>query len=176
MMEKNQFSYVGKIIKTFGYKGGLIVHIEDSFCKIIMKTEFVFVEIQHERVPFFIVSVENQYDNIFSVVLEDIDTMEKAQKITGCQLFLVESGKPKKKSRDFVLKDLAGFDVIDEKSGNIGKIKQILELPQQHIMQVFHGKKEILIPFHEDIVISIDMEHKSVNIKAPEGLIDFYLE
>ena len=175
-MEKIQFSSLGKIVKTFGYKGELIVHIEDGFCRQIKKTEFVFVEIQHERVPFFIVSIENQHNNIFSIQLEDIDNLEKAQKLVGCGLFLTETGKTKKTSSDFNLKDLIGFDVTDKKSGNIGKIKQILELPQQHIMQVFHDKKEILIPFNEAIVISIDVAQKTVNIQAPEGLIDFYMK
>ena len=81
MAEKIQFSFVGKLIKTFGYKGELIAHIENSFCKKITKTEFVFVEIQHERVPFFIMSIENQSGNIFSLMLEDTDNPEKAQSL-----------------------------------------------------------------------------------------------
>jgi len=176
MKEKEKFSYVGKIIKTQGYKGGFIAHIEPGFKEKIIKTEFVFVEIQHERVPFFILSIEHQYNNIFSILLEDIDYLEKAQKLSGCGLFLAESGKTAKTSHKFDLKDLVGFDVVDKKSGNIGKIDQILKLPQQQIMQVFHGKKEILIPFNEDIVLSIDAKNKTVNIQAPEGLIDFYME
>lgn len=175
-MEKIKFSSLGKIIKTFGYKGGLIAVIEERFCKQLKKTEFVFVEIQHERVPFFIVAVENQHSNIFSFVLEDIDTSEKARELVGSALFIAETGKPKKISADFNLKDLIGFEVTDEKSGNVGTIHQILELPQQHIMQLFNNKKEILIPFNEDIVLSIDVKHKIIKIKAPEGLIDFYME
>ncbi|HNW90194.1 MAG TPA: ribosome maturation factor RimM [Bacteroidales bacterium] len=180
MREKEKFSYAGKIIKTQGYKGGLIAHIEPGFKEKIIKTEFVFVEIQHERVPFFIVSIEHQYNNVFFILLEDIDILEKAQKLSGCGLFLMETAKAEKSSQkafhNYDLKDLTGFDVVDNKSGNIGKIDQILELPQQHIMQVFHDKKEILIPFNEDIVLSIDVVHKRVNIQAPEGLIDFYME
>lgn len=180
MREKEKFSYAGKIIKTQGYKGGFIAHIEPGFIEKIIITEFVFVEIQHERVPFFIVSIERQYNNVFFILLEDIDILEKAQKLSGCGLFLIESAKAEKTSQkefhNYDLKNLAGFDVVDKESGNIGKIDQILELPQQHIMQVFHGKKEILIPFNEDIVLSIDIVHKKVNIQAPEGLIDFYME
>lgn len=175
MMEKNQFSYVGKIVKTFGYKGELMAHIEDSFCKKIEKTEFVFVDIQHERVPFFIVSAENQNKNIFLIRLEDIDDQETAQQFSGSGLYIYEPIK-NKKAKNTELKDLVGFEVVDHKFGIVGKIEQILELPQQFIMQIFKDKKEILIPFNEDIVKDIDAKHQTINIKAPDGLIDFYME
>jgi len=175
-MEKEQFSYVGKIIKTLGYKGEILAQIEPGFIDKFKKTEFVFVEIQHEQVPFFIVSRENKYHHVFSFTLEDIDTVEKAQKLAASRLFIAESVKKKKLSGDFELKDLIGFEVVDKKSGKIGKISQFLELPQQQIIQVFQDKKEILIPFNEAIVLAIDVHHKTISIQAPEGLIDFYLK
>jgi len=175
-MEKSQFSFAGKIIKTFGYKGELLFHIEDAFCKKIKKTEFVFVEIAHERVPFFIVSIENQKGSVFSVKLEDLDTIEKARQLTGCSLYLLNSDKIKVASHDFEIRDLVGFEVTDADYGKMGKITQLLELPQQHIMQIFIGKKEVLIPFNEHTVMAIDVENKTIDIRAPEGLIDFYLK
>lgn len=175
-MEKSQFSFAGKIIKTFGYKGELLFHIEDAFCKKIKKTEFVFVEITHERVPFFIVSIENQKGTIFSVKLEDIDTVEKARQLNGCNLYLLNSDKTKVEARDYEIRDLAGFEVTDADYGKMGEITKILELPQQHIMQIFIGKKEVLIPFNEHTIINIDVENKTIDIQAPEGLIDFYLK
>jgi len=175
-VEKEQFSLLGKIIKTFGYKGELTVCIEDGFCKKIKKTEFVFVEIQHERVPFFIISIENQYNNIFTLRLEDVDSLEKAQKLAGCRLFTTETAKHKNSSKNVDLKSLEGFDVYDDKHGKIGKINQVLELPQQYILQIFHHDKEILVPFNENIVKDINIPEKAIYISTPEGLIDFYLK
>ena len=43
-------------------------------------------------------------------------------------------------------------------------------------MQIYIGKKEILIPFNEHTIINIDVESKTIDIQAPEGLIDFYLK
>ncbi|HOY32894.1 MAG TPA: ribosome maturation factor RimM [Bacteroidales bacterium] len=174
-MEKTPFSCVGKIVKTFGFKGGLIAHIESSFSKKFLETEFVFVEIQHERVPFFIMVAEEQCNNNFSMLLEDIDSLEKARKLTGSRLYIAEPEK-NKKSRTVGLEDLTGFELIDKNFGKVGKIHQILELPQQLIMQVFCGKKEVLIPFNEKIVEQIDAVSKTVFIQAPGGLIDFYLK
>ncbi len=175
-MEKEKFSYVGKIIKTLGYKGEILAQIEAGFIDKFKKAEFVFVEIQHEQVPFLIATRENKYNQVFSFTLNDIDTVEKAQKLSGCRLFLVESARKKKLSGDFELKDLIGFEVQDKISGKLGKIASFLELPQQQIMQIFKDKKEILIPFHEAIVLAIDVPHKTVSIRAPEGLIDHYLK
>lgn len=175
-MEKNQFFCLGKIIKTFGYKGDLVFYIEDSFCKNITKMEFVFVEIKHERVPFFIETAENIRNNHFSVKLQYIETVDKAQGLVGCGLYAPLSEKPKLVSISFEVKDLIGFDVTDKKSGNIGKVKQVLELPQQQILQVIFNKKEILIPFNEHTVLKINKVRKTISIDAPEGLIAFYLK
>ena len=175
-MENNQFFYLGKIIKTFGYKGELIFYIEDSYCKSIQKMDFVFVEIKHERIPFFIVSAENNNKNFFSVRLEGIDTVDKAQTLVGCGLYLPLSEKSTPVSTDFEINDLVGYGVSDKKFGKIGKVEQVLELPQQKILQIFYNKKEILIPFNENTVLEINTKRKSIRIQAPEGLIALYLE
>ena len=42
-------------------------------------------------------------------------------------------------------------------------------------MVVLHDKKEILLPLNSAFFIEINDEQREVNITAPEGLIDFYL-
>ena len=66
--------------------------------------------------------------------------------------------------------------VVDEEKGDVGKINDILEYPTQSIMQIIVGEKEVLVPIHDDIIKNIDRENKKINIKAPSGLIDMYLE
>jgi 16S rRNA processing protein RimM len=173
-MDKVSFFCLGKISKTFGYKGQVIVIMNCDDPEKYKDLESVFVEIQHERVPFFITEFSLQFRNSVALKLEDIDNSDQAQKLIGCQVYIPESEKIADKEEEFKISALSGFEVTDEKAGYLGKINQILELPQQNIMQIFQGKKEILIPLNEDFIIKIDVKKKSIRISAPEGLIEFY--
>ena len=51
----------------------------------------------------------------------------------------------------------------------------MLEYPTQAVIQVMHDGKEILIPIHDDIIQKVNKKAKTLNINAPEGLIDMYL-
>ena len=45
----------------------------------------------------------------------------------------------------------------------------------QAVIQVMKDGKEILIPIHDDIIKKVDKKAKVLTVKAPEGLIDMYL-
>jgi ribosomal 30S subunit maturation factor RimM len=42
-------------------------------------------------------------------------------------------------------------------------------------MQVFFKEKEILIPINPHVILDVDREKKEIQIDAPEGLIELYL-
>jgi len=173
-MDKETFFCLGKISKTFGYKGQVIVITESDHPDKYKTLESVFVEIQHERVPFFITEFQVQYGNSIALKLEDIDSSEQAQKLLGCLVYIPESAEIKETSDDLNVEELIGFKVTDVNSGYLGIISDILELPQQHIMQIMQDKKEILIPLAADFVKKIDFKKKTMLIAAPDGLIEFY--
>lgn len=175
-MDKDTFFYLGRISKTFGYKGQVIVIFENDDPEKYEKLEFFFVEIKHERVPFFVLEYNIQNNNTVAIKFEDINNPDDSQKILGCKIYIPESDKNKTGADEFNMNDLIGFHVSDVTHGKIGKISDILKLPQQNIMQIFQDKKEILIPLNQDFIKKIDFKKKSMLIDAPEGLIGFYLQ
>ena len=76
----------------------------------------------------------------------------------------------------FYYHEITGFSIVDENHGNIGQIQQVLEYPNQAVFQVFSNEKEVLIPISNEIIKLVDREKKQIKIKAPEGLIEIYLE
>ena len=52
-----------------------------------------------------------------------------------------------------------------------------MELPQQSVLEIKHSSgKEILIPITDEVVKKVDRTAKTIEINAPEGLIDIYLD
>jgi 16S rRNA processing protein RimM len=67
------------------------------------------------------------------------------------------------------------FDVVDHQKGDIGKIVNILDYPNNPIMEIEHDHKQILVPIKDEIIVKVDRDQKKMFIHAPEGLIDLYL-
>jgi len=73
------------------------------------------------------------------------------------------------------VKQLIGFGVTDLKHGYIGQITQLLELRGHSLLQIDSDGKEVLIPYRDEIILSVDELRKTLHIEAPEGLIELYL-
>lgn len=174
-MKKEECFLFGKIIKTHGYKGELIVSVSFIIPDISNKIEFVFIEIDGLLVPFFFESCQGS-GNFLNIKFEDVDSDEVSCRLCGCNLWLPRelfhsaSGKFKEVS------GFSGYCVKDKIKGDIGILHDVTEMPQQQILRIIHKSKEILIPVTEEIIVRIDKKNKILYIDAPEGLIDIYLD
>ncbi|NTW33067.1 MAG: 16S rRNA processing protein RimM [Bacteroidetes bacterium] len=173
-MKKEDNFQLGYISKTHGYKGEVVFLTNPEIQIKYNKLESVLLEINGNLIPFFIDSISVLANNAVLVKFNDIDSEEKAKKLVKCNIFLplqmlAKSKKPPQQS------DIIGYKVIDDNKGEIGVISNILDMPQQLILEIKNGPIEILIPANENIIYKIDKKNKTVFINAPEGLIDIYL-
>lgn len=174
-MNESTFYCIGKISKTFGYQGKIIILFDNIEPSVFEEKEWFFVKIKQETVPFFITEYQ-PYRNFSAIIkFEDIDSETDARKLCGCEVYLPSGEKPEVLSDDLQYRVLEGFTFWDKPTGLKGKIHRISELPEQIIMQVFIREKEVLIPLHEDFIINIDYKKSVIKYQAPDGLIDFYL-
>jgi 16S rRNA processing protein RimM len=173
-MKKDDCFLFGKIIKTHGFKGELIVSVRFAIPGIFEKTKFVFVDIEGLLVPFFHESVQGS-GNSLNIKFDDVDDVEKSRRLCGCDLWLQKEYLPEKIKNQSDIIEYKGFRVVDQQKGEIGLLQDVLEMPQQQMLQIRNGSKEILIPVAEEIIVEIDKKNKAIHIDAPEGLIDMYL-
>ena len=174
-MNKDDFYYLGKILKTYGSKGHLLIFLDVDHPERYKKLESVYVAVDHERIPFFIQSVELKPKKQAIIRFDDFLTADDSEVFIGRELYLPLSHLPTLKGKNFYYHDVEGFIVIDENFGNIGILVSILDLPQQSLLQIMKDKKEILIPLNDEVLQKVDRKKKEVHIHAPEGLIEIYL-
>ncbi|MCG3166911.1 MAG: Ribosome maturation factor RimM [Bacteroidia bacterium] len=134
----------------------------------------MFVDISPTPVPFFIEALLNQSNDLITVKLEYINSSEQAAQY--CGLNVLTEHKKTTRSNQFQPDDVIGFRVVDTEHGDIGTISGLLEMPQQVLFQIDNMGKEILIPANEQFIKKIDRKNKKMEIEAPEGLINLYLE
>jgi 16S rRNA processing protein RimM len=165
---------VGTILKAKGLKGELHLYVDFDGLDTI-KFNSIFVEIAGKLVPYFVSSIKYLQKNAAYLILEDIDSIEKASPLVKKHIYLPNKLKPKKKKSDFTLMDLAGFTAIDENEGELGEITDVHEYPKQFIAAVTYKNCEVLFPLNEDIIKGIDTTKEIVFVNLPEGLLDIYL-
>jgi 16S rRNA processing protein RimM len=168
------YFFFGKLIRTHGYKGGLKALLDVDQPQEYRELEMVFVEIRDKLIPWVIESIhlEGQKANI---KLQDVGTMEAAERLVGSILFLPLELLPKLRGNKFYYHEVTGFKVNDARQGYIGQIERVLDLPGNPLLVVQFDQKEILLPITDAIIKKVDRKKKQIDIEAPEGLLDIYL-
>ena len=174
-MNKNDCFFFGKVTKTHGLKGEITIKLDVANSADFAELRYLLIEEGGTLVPYFFEYQKINGDKMF-VQLQDVKKMEQAVTFVGKAVFLPNELMPKLEDDEFYYKEIIGFKLIDEVKGEIGPISNVLEYPTQAVIQVMKDGKEILIPIHDDIIQKVEKKAKTLNVKAPEGLIDMYLD
>jgi len=174
-MEKSDALKLGKIVKVQGKDGEVVCYFDIDSPERYGELQFIFIEINQRLIPFHIEALDLKA-NYARVRLEDISSPEEAHQIVNKEIYLPHIDLPELEDDQFYYHQLIGFSVIDRHKGEIGQIRDILERPEQSILQITYKDKEILIPLAEELITGIDRIKQEITIEAPEGLINLYLD
>ena len=174
-MTKNDCFFFGKITKTHGLKGEITIKLDVANPEDFKDLRYLLIEDRGNLIPYFIENQKINGDKMF-VQLQDVKKVEQAVTFMGKAVFLPNEMMPQLAEDEFYYQEIIGFKLIDVAKGEIGEISNVLEYPTQAVIQVMKDGKEILIPIHDDIIQKVNKKAKTLTVKAPEGLIDMYLE
>ena len=175
MSEFNDYFYLGKVVKVHGYEGKVSVYFDTDEPQSYIDIDMVFVNITGNLVPYFIESL-SLLNNKAVVSFMDVDDIDKANGLVNKELYLPLDLLPVLTGNKFYYHEVKNMTVIDQNFGELGKISEVLEYPNQAVLQVFVDKKEVLIPISNSVIIDVDRIKNIMMIKAPEGLLDVYLK
>ena len=162
----------GKITRVNGYDGSVTIKLEQSFYDNIPDLESVFIEINGKPVPFFIASSYYSGRDNLKLLLDGYETYEKVSEFVGCRIFLVSPMDGIIEQVENII-DFTGFKVLHDNGILIGSVSEIIKTPGHDLLKVITGKgKEVLIPWHDDFITSLEPENKEIFVVLPEGLSD----
>lgn len=173
-MTKQDCFYLGRIAKPFSYKGELVLFFDVDEPLDYLDLDFVYIEINKRLVKYEIEFLRPHANKVVAR-FKDV-TVEESNVLVGKDLYLPLDRLPKLEGNKFYFHEIIGFNVVDEEKGNIGKIREIYDNMTQPIMAIDFGEKEILIPLIDEVIKQVDRQNKTIHIKAPQGLIDIYLD
>ena len=175
-MTKEDCYLLGKITKTHGLKGELAIWLDVDYPEDYEELDSVLLEIKGELVPHFVEEIQIR-PNKSIIKFEGIDTIEEAQKLVNCDIYLPEDNLPELEDDDqFYYHEIIGYDVVDEEKGKLGKVLAVYTSDRQDLIAMQYVGKEILIPIDDDIVKTVNREKKELYTSLPNGLLEVYLE
>jgi len=174
-MNKKDCLQIGTIVKTHGVSGEVILEIKEPVL-IELVRESVLLEIDGLLVPFFIAENRQTSNERLRIRFERVTTENHSKILVHCPVYLPLEKIPQT-SQEIASSPsiLIGFSVTDKVHGELGIISEIAENSGNPVMIIVSDKREILIPFHRDLIIKINSRKKNMVIETPDGLIDLYL-
>mgnify|MGYP002372936529 FL=1 len=166
-MKNRKLIAIGTITKTHGFEGAVAVKITGRPAGEPKINEPVFVVIDGIPVPFFIRDVYFAGGDTMILAFDDYATPASVMMLKGCEV-RCEAPKGSGESPD----ELAGYTIVDTNTSFRAPILSVGEQSGQILATVDLNGREIFIPLHPDLIISVDDKRKVIKMSLPEGLTD----
>jgi len=168
MIKQEEVYKIGRLGKSHGVKGEISFQFDDDIFDRV-DAEYLVLDIDGILVPFFMEEYRFRNDTVCLVKFCDIDTQQRAQELTGCDVYfpraLAEEGEEMPS-----LASLVGLCIIDTSSKKtVGRIAAIDDTTQNILFELEDGT---LIPASDELIESIDINKKEIIMNIPNGLLD----
>lgn len=170
---KNQLR-VGRLVKPHGLKGALKLELYTDAPERRFVTGAEFTLQVPEASPWHgktVVVREYRVMNGNPVVFfEDVDDRTAAESLVRAILWLDHEGDDAEDNAWFD-HQLVGLDVVRD-DAVIGRVVRVDHLPAQDLLIVKAGENEVMVPFVEAIVPTVDLSAGRVIVTPPAGLFE----
>lgn len=167
------FIQVGILGTTHGATGEMKFHVDDRYFDECLEVQFLFVEIEGDKVPFEVEGFRATQDLL--VKFQRVGDPSDAADLIGCRVYLPSDELGKKRQREasgLNYINLDGMHLIDEEAGDLGIIKEIRAFPEQEMAVITYRGNEVLVPLNDTFIQKVDEAARSVYVSLPKGLLD----
>lgn len=152
-----------KVLKSYGTCGEVILSASSLDPKDINLNEPVFIQVDGLPVPFFIETLQEKGSKLL-VKFEDIDDEKDAEWMVGREVTFSQEEEDED-DRD----DIIGTMVFDQNKKEVGPITAFHDFSGNTCVSVLHEGEEVILPFHEELVIKVTK--RGIFLTIPEGLL-----
>ena len=172
-MNKKECYYLGKITRTHGLAGNVVLKLDTDQPEIYDKLESIFLEINGLLVPFFVDKQSWQKD-LTKIISFKNATEKMVEQTVGKDVYLPLSTLPELTGKQFYYHEIIGFNLFDENQTLFGEIKSVNDQTAQHYFVLDLQGKEIVVPMIKDWIMEVNREEKSITMQLPEGLLEVF--
>ena len=189
---------VAQVLKSNGTDGELVLGFREIAPEDINLQEPVFIIFDGLPVPFYFESFQKRGNTKALVRLTDICSQEDVEEIAGKAVYIEEDGLPEMSLEEDGFAALVGWVLLtpagipdrvgddeemvgddEETVGDdeemelyeVGEITDFIDIPNNPCIEVETENGAVMIPLHEDLIISVDPENRELIMEVPDGLL-----
>ena len=168
MIRAEEVYKIGRLGKAHGVKGEVSFQFDDDIFDRV-DADYLVLDIDGILVPFFMEEYRFRNDTVCLVKFCDIDTQQRAQELTGCDVYFPRALAEEAEEMSS-LASLVGFDIVDVSNDNI--VGNIVAIDDSTINLLFELEDGTLIPASDELIEDIDAKQRTIRMNIPEGLLD----
>ena len=167
MIREDDVYKIGRIGKPHGIGGEVTLRFSDDVFDRV-DAEYLVLMVDGILVPFFIEEYRFRSEEVALVKVEDIDTMDRAAELTGCDVFFPRH-LADIDNDVLTWSQIVGYYIVDVASGKvIGRIESVDESTINVLLELADGT---LIPAVDEFIDDIDHEALKLFMSLPDGLL-----
>ena len=167
MIREDDVYKIGRIGKPHGIGGEVTLRFSDGVFDRV-DADYLVLMVDGIFVPFFIEEYRFRSEEVALVKFEDIDTMDRAAELTGCDVFFPRH-LADIDNDVLTWSQIVGYDIVDVASGKvIGRIESVDESTINVLLELADGT---LIPAADEFIDDIDHEARKLFMSLPDGLL-----
>lgn len=172
MMLAGSLQPVAKVLKSNGSDGSLVLgihslEVQDFLSLTLQEKVPVFLYFEGLPVPFFIEEALPRGNSKLLVKMTGIRSGRDADEVTGALVYM-DAAQFEDEADGEDLSQLVGWTLLN-RGVAMGVVTAFEDIPGNPCLELEGG---VLIPLHEDFVLSFDEENKCLDMDLPDGLIE----
>jgi 16S rRNA processing protein RimM len=163
-----EYIYIGKIVNTHGIKGELRIISDFEYKERIFQKGFN-LYIGKDKIKEEI-NTYRHHKEFEMVTFNEYNNINQVLKYLKENVYVLKEDL-NLKDDEYLEKELIGFDVV-ENDKVVGEVINIEKTsPTNKIMEINYNGKRVLLPYHKDFILKLDLQNKKIEVKLIEGMI-----
>ena len=163
---------IGKIVGTHGIKGHLKVMPYGDAMELLCPGKALTVSRGGEVLATLRIALACPHKRVIRLGFEGIGSIEEAEAWIGCEICIDNLSFPQLEEGSYYWHQILGLEAVTLDDRPLGRVAAVLTTGSNDVYVVRDGKKEMLIPAIDSVVVDIDLEHNLLRVDLPEGLED----
>lgn len=172
-LEKPQFLVVGEVLRPHGVRGEVRARVLTENREQLLDLEYVYLANSpndERRIRVDVNSV--RFNKAYALLkLAGYGSRDDADRLRSKLIMIDHEQTAPLEGQQYYLFQLIGLRVLSNDK-EIGQVKEVLQTGANDVYIVespAHG--ELLLPAHEETIVSIDFESQVITMSLPDGLI-----
>lgn len=163
-----EYIKIGKIVNTHGIKGELRIKSDFEYKdRVFIKGFNLYIgkdKIKEE------INTYRHHKEFEMVTFNEYNNINQVLKYLKEDVYIIKEDL-KLNNDEYLEEELIGFKVMDNNEV-VGEVLNITKTsPTNKIMEINYRGKRVLLPYHKDFILKLDLQNRKIEVKLIEGMI-----